>query len=259
MVERIWDKFLTERDKAVFAQAGYGARGGFGERPALIVVDVSWAFCGEHPEPILESIKRWRNSCGEDAWIAIDFIAKLIGKARDKGIPVIYTTGFRRDDNWDSGSWGWKNSRNVEDAAPVSNSGRDGNAIVDAIAPGPKDIMVYKQKPSGFFGTNLASYLTLLGCDSVVVVGTTTSGCVRGTVIDAFSLNYRVAVAEEGCFDRSQASHAINLCDMNAKYADVVATDEVLAFFDTLPDGLFKLPAGSAPRVPSLTPRLAAE
>ncbi len=97
--------------------------------------------------------------------------------------------------------------------------------------------MIYKQKPSGFFGTNMASYLTLLGCDSVIVTGTTTSGCVRATVLDAFSLNYRIALAEEGCFDRSQASHAINLCDMNAKYADVVKTSEVLEFFDTLPSG----------------------
>ena len=102
-----------------------------------------------------------------------------------------------------------------------------------------------KQKPSGFFGTNMASYLTLLGCDSVIVTGTTTSGCVRATVLDAFSLNYRIALAEEGCFDRSQASHAINLCDMNAKYADVVKTDEVLAFFDTLPSGMYELPSGN--------------
>ena len=94
----------------------------------------------------------------------------------------------------------------------------------------------------------------------MVIVGTTTSGCVRATAVDAFSLNYRVAVAEEGCFDRSEASHAINLCDMNAKYADVVPTADVLAFFDTLPAGLFKLPAGSAEaRVPNLTPRMAAE
>ena len=104
-----------------------------------------------------------------------------------------------------------------------------------------------KQKPSGFFGSNMASYLTLLGCDSVIVTGTTTSGCVRATVLDAFSLNYRIALAEEGCFDRSQASHAINLCDMNAKYADVVKTDEVLAFFDTLPSGMYELPAGKTP------------
>jgi maleamate amidohydrolase len=60
-------------------------------------------------------------------------------------------------------------------------------------------------------------------------------------------LNYRIALAEEGCFDRSQASHAINLCDMNAKYADVVKTDEVLAFFDTLPSGMYELPAGKTP------------
>ena len=105
--------------------------------------------------------------------------------------------------------------------------------------------MIDKQKPSGFFGTNMAAYLTLLGCDSVVLTGTTTSGCVRATAVDAFSLNYRVALAEEGCFDRSQASHALSLCDMHAKYADVVKTAEVLSFFAGLPDGLFDLPAGT--------------
>jgi maleamate amidohydrolase len=68
MSERIWDRFLTERDKAVFAAGGFGARAGFGKRPALLVIDFNWAFCGEQPEPILESIKRWRTSCGEEAW-----------------------------------------------------------------------------------------------------------------------------------------------------------------------------------------------
>ena len=108
-----------------------------------------------------------------------------------------------------------------------------------------------KQKPSGFFGTSLASDLTLLGCDSVIVVGTTTSGCVRATAVDAFSLNYRVTLAEEGCFDRSEASHAVSLCDMHAKYADVVSTPEILSYFDQLPGDLFDLPTGSygsAPR-----------
>jgi maleamate amidohydrolase len=247
MSEPIWNKFLTERDKAVFAASGYGARGGFGKRPALLVIDVNYAFCGDKAEPILESIKRWRNSCGEESWPAVAAIKSLIDKAHDKGLPVIYTTGIRRDDNWDSGSWSWKNGRSDEDtAAPVPNI--DGNQIVDEIAPGPKDIVILKQKPSGFFGTNMTSYLTLLGCDSVVVTGTTTSGCVRATVLDAFSQNYRVALAEEGCFDRSQASHAINLCDMNAKYADVVKTSEVIDFFDGLPDDMFDLPKGSTPK-----------
>jgi nicotinamidase-related amidase len=243
MSEPIWNRFLTERDKAVFAASGYGTRGGFGKRPALVVIDVSWGFCGDRSEPILESIKRWRNSCGEDAWIAMPHIRALIDKAHEKGLPVIYTTGFARDEGWDAGSWAWKNARSTDDVQrPPAN--RDPNEIVDAIAPGEQDIVVYKQKPSGFFGSNLASYLTLLGCDSIVTVGTTTSGCVRATVIDAFSLNYRVAVVEEACFDRSQASHALSLCDMNAKYADVIRTDEALAFFETLAPGMFELPAG---------------
>ena len=249
MSEPIWNQFLTERDKQVFAYSGYGARGGFGKRPALLVIDVNYAFCGDKPEPILESIKKWRNSCGEESWPAVAAIRSLVDKCHEKNLPVLYTTGVRREDNWDSGSWSWKNSRGAE-APRVTSSNVDGNQIVEEIAPGPRDIVILKQKPSGFFGTNMASYLTLLGCDSVIVTGTTTSGCVRATVLDAFSLNYRVAIAEEGCFDRSQASHAINLCDMNAKYADVVKTAEVLEFFDTLPADLFDLPKG-APAAPA--------
>ena len=95
MSEPVWNKFLTERDKAVFAVSGYGARGGFGKRPALLVIDVNWAFCGDRPEPILESIKRWRNSCGEDAWKALPYIRSLIDKCHEKGVPVLYTTGVR--------------------------------------------------------------------------------------------------------------------------------------------------------------------
>ena len=249
MSEPVWNRFLTERDKAVFAAGGFGARAGFGKRPALLVIDVNWAFCGERPEPILEAIKRWRTSCGEEAWVALDYIKQLIDKARAKGLPVIYTTGERRADNWDAGSWRWKSSRGDEASGTV-HSDTDGNEIVSMIEPGPKDIVIRKQNPSGFFGSNLASYLTLLGCDSLIVTGTTTSGCVRATVVDAFSLNYRVTLAEEGCFDRSEASHAISLCDMHAKYADVVRTAEVLAYFDTLPAGLFDLPMGGPAAAP---------
>ena len=116
---------------------------------------------------------------------------------------------------------------------------RDANEIVAEIAPQPQDIVVKKQKPSGFFGSNLISYLNLLQCDSLIVAGTTTSGCVRATVIDAFSYNIRVAVVEDGCFDRSEASHAIALCDMHAKYADIVPAAKVKNFIATLPGDLF--------------------
>ena len=245
MSDPIWNRFLTERDKRVFAAAGYGARAGFGHRPALLVVDVNYNFCGDRPEPILESIKRWRNSCGAEAWDAVAHIRELIDVAHAQGVPVIYTTGVRRADHWDAGSWSWKNNRTEEDV--VDKGGRDGNDIVDEIAPDPHDIVVPKQKPSGFFGTNLLSYLVLLGCDSVIVTGTTTSGCVRATVLDAFSNNFRVAIAEEACFDRSEASHAINLCDMQAKYADVLPVEDVKRYLASLPKGLFDLPRGVRP------------
>ncbi len=246
---RIWDQFLTERDKQVFAAAGYGALAAWGKRPALLVIDVNYAFVGESSLPILESIKKWRNSCGEEGWAAIPVLQKLIEVCRAKGIPVIYTTGTRRADGWNAGSWAWKNSRNDEDGAVIIEStaydGRDGNVIVKEIEPGPRDLVVRKEKPSGFFGSPLHSYLQNLGCDSVIVTGTTTSGCVRATVLDSFSLNFRTTVVEDGCFDRSQASHAINLCDMNAKYANVLSSDQVLEHLATLPQGMFDLPAGT--------------
>jgi len=248
MTERIWDKYLSERDKAVFKASGFGAHAGFGKRPALLVIDVSWGFAGDKPEPILDSIKRWSNSCGAESWDAIKAIKSLTSAFHAKKLPVIYTTGENRPDGWDAGSWTWKNTRVLESLPPVDNS-LDANEIVADIAPKPQDIVILKQKPSGFFGTDMASFLTLLGADSVIVTGTTTSGCVRATVLDAFSLNYRIAVVEDGCFDRSQASHAINLCDMHAKYADVVPAAEVLQFVDTLPDDLFpNLPKGIPPR-----------
>jgi maleamate amidohydrolase len=242
---QIWDQFLTDRDRQVFEASGYGAQQGFGKRPALLIIDVSYGFTGDVREPILESIKRWPNSCGADAWDAIDVIKSLSTAFRARKAPVLYTTGVVRPDNWDAGSWAWKNTRTAESVPRPTNT-IDANSIVAEIAPQPQDIVVLKQKPSGFHGSNLLSYLVLLGCDSLIITGTTTSGCVRATVIDAFSQNFRVTIVEDGCFDRSQASHAINLCDMNAKYADVLKSSAVLDFVATLPDDLFpNLPQGS--------------
>ncbi len=243
-MERIWDKFLTDRDKAVIEAAGFGARAGYGARPALIIVDVTYGFTGDRPEPILNSIKRWSSSSGAESWDAIAVIKGVADAFRARRLPVIYSRGDVRSDNWDNGSWSWKNKRSAEAAArPEPLLGF--NEIVADIAPRPQDIVIPKQKPSAFFGTNLASYLVLLGCDSIVVAGTTTSGCVRATVIDAFSSNFRSTVIEDACFDRAQASHAISLFDMNAKYADVVPSSDVLKYVDSLTDNLFpNLPSG---------------
>jgi maleamate amidohydrolase len=236
MTEHIWDSFLTDRDRQVFAAAGYGAPAGYGERPALLVIDASINFTGERPQPILDMVREWHNGCGEEGWVAISHITRLLGACRAKGIPIIYTTGERRPDGTDLGAWGLKNSRFLEDFEKEER----GNAIVPDIAPQPGDLVIKKQKPGAFFGTPLLSYLIERKVDTLLVTGVSTSGCVRATVIEGFSYNYRVAVVQEGCYDRSQASHAINLCDMNAKYADVVSADDAIGYVGRLPDGLFR-------------------
>ena len=103
------------------------------------------------------------------------------------------------------------------------------------IAPGPGDILIPKEKPSLFFATPLLSYLIYHNVDTVFVCGTTTSGCVRATVIDAFSYNFKVGVIEECTFDRGEVSHKINLFDMNAKYADVMPVGEVMDYLQSIP------------------------
>ena len=171
-------------------------------------------------------------------------IKRLVDAARAKGLPVIFTTNRKRPDLWDNGSWAWKNTRQYERRTETT---VEPNAIIRELGPEPQDILIEKQKPSGFYATPLQSYLTLLGCDSLLVGGTTTSGCVRATVLDAFNSNYRVAVVEDACFDRSQASHAVSLCDMHAKYADIVECAEVVEFINSLPAGMFELPSGKSP------------
>ena len=102
---RPWDAYISDRDQGVFDAAGFGANAGLGDRPVLLIIDVSYAFCGDKREPILDSVKRWKLSCGEAAWDALPVIRRLIDAAHMKGVPVIYTTGYARDDKWDRGSW----------------------------------------------------------------------------------------------------------------------------------------------------------
>jgi maleamate amidohydrolase len=219
-----WDDFLTEQDKSVFGAGGYGSRMGLGDRPVVLVVDVTYGFCGDRREPILDSVRRWRSSCGEAAWDALPHVATLCAAARQRDVPVVYTHGApRRADGLDRGRWADKNRRQAQDPPQT-------NEILTEVAPAPADVVIAKEKPSAFFGTPLASYLVALGADSLIVCGTTTSGCVRASVVDAFSLNYRVAIAAEATFDRGQASHWINLFDMDMKYADVLGMSEILDY-----------------------------
>ena len=229
----IWDRYLTERDREVAARSGYGARGGLGRRPALLVIDANVNFCGDRPEPLFASMERWRNSCGQAAWGAAGEIARLLDAARTAEIPVLYSTNQTpRADGLDSGRWRSKNSRRMEDATATRCNGND---IIAPIAPQPRDLVIRKTKPSVFFGTPLLSLLVDFGVDSLLCCGGTTSGCVRATVVDAFSNNFHVGVVQEACFDRTEASHAINLFDLDQKYADVMSADTALAYLKGLP------------------------
>jgi nicotinamidase-related amidase len=225
---RPWDSVITDTDRAVLAASGMGQRGGIGSRPCLLVVDITYAFTGDRPEPILESVKRFPNSCGEAAWEALPRIATLIATMRARSQPVIYTRQAPRRDSLTAGTWARKNNRILSDA-PVD---VDPMQIPDVIAPAPGEIVIDKDKPSAFFGTTLLSYLHALQVDSIIIAGTSTSGCVRSSGVDAFSYNYPTVVVEDCCFDRSPTSHAVALFDLHSRYADVLRLDELLPMLD---------------------------
>jgi maleamate amidohydrolase len=235
-----WMQFLTDRDRNVFAKSGYGRKGGLGARPALLIIDVNYNFTGDQPQDITDQVDDWRNACGDEGWRAVSVIQRVLAGCRAKNLPIIYTTNTRRPDGWDATSRRWKNYRALENYERETK----GNAIVSEIAPQPRDIVIVKPKPSGFFGTPLLSFLIHLKVDSLLICGVSTSGCVRATVTDAFSNNFRVGAIADACFDRTEASHAINLFDMNAKYADVIESDEALAYIEPLSPDLFELPEG---------------
>lgn len=232
---RVWEPFLTQDDREVFARSGFGALAGFGGRPALLVVDVNYAFCGEERVPLLEAVERWPTSCGPRAWDAVERTQVLLRAARDGSVPVFFTTGLREGSTaFDRGRWNDKSPRSRENLVlPRAND------IVQELAPLPHEIVIRKGRPSAFFGTMLSSYLVDLQVDTLVLCGTTTSGCVRSTAVDAFSSGYRVTVVEECTFDRGEASHALSLFDMHQKYADVLSLDEVLERLSVVPPNLY--------------------
>jgi nicotinamidase-related amidase len=107
--------------------------------------------------------------------------------------------------------------------------------IIEPLAPLSTEIVIYKGgKPSGFSGTPLASYMIYERCDTAIVTGMTTSGCVRATLLDAFQANFHCLIPYECVADRSQISHKVNLFDMHMKYADVVSLEETVDYLEKL-------------------------
>jgi len=222
---RVWEPFLTPGDRARVEAQPAILKGG-GSRPVLLLVDLyRWVF-GDRPEPLLEAIKEWPGSCGLNGWNALPHIARVLGGARELGIPVVHVTGLE-------GMPGWRdvNPRGGGSADPVRDERRGRRyEIVDEVAPGDGEVVLRKTAPSAFWGTPLIGHLTALRADTVVVAGESTSGCVRATVVDAKSHRFKVIVPEECVFDRDEASHAINLFDMHEKYADVIPLDDAIAY-----------------------------
>src|SRR5262249_44180799 len=148
-------------------------------------------FVGLKPENIVDSVKDYRTSCGERGWRGVANIAALLNTARPAGVPIMYTTGLnpaRRGAHWANRARG-QESLSLLSADELEHQ-RIGNRIVDEIAPRTGDIVIEKRGPSGFFGTALVSYLNELDIDTLIVTGTTTSGCVRASVVDAAAYNY---------------------------------------------------------------------
>jgi nicotinamidase-related amidase len=210
---------IPAEERARYAKGNMGKRVGFGARPAVLVVDMTRAFTED----------RFPLGCTAAGVPCAAAIRALLDAARPQGVPVLYThyEAFAADAEW--GRWLDKGTGAEPDSLM---RGPEAHEIADAVKPVPGDVVVTKSKPSAFFGTPLASMLTYLGIDSVIVTGMVTSGCVRATVIDAFSHNYRVIVPLECVADRSPTSHQVNLFDIDMKYADVLPLADVVAHFN---------------------------
>jgi nicotinamidase-related amidase len=215
-----WDGIISEQEQAAYRAAGFGRRSGLGRRPALLIIDVQYRTVGTARMPFWDAIKEFPTSCGEVGWKAVDRIVPILALFRQNDWPVLYPHVSPKE-SFDGG-------RLAEKVPALMTVPRRGYDFVMEVAPQERDILLPKKHPSAFFGTPLASYLINLRADTLVVTGCTTSGCVRGSVVDAFAYNFRVIVPHDAVYDRSSTSHAVNLFDMSEKYADVMSTAECL-------------------------------
>ncbi len=213
---------FSEEELQTYRAAGYGRVAGPGSHPALLVVDVTYAFTGDR-----DGEGKFPLSCGPPAWEAIDHISKLLTAARQSNVPVVYSRNEARTTAAEGGGWWEKLEKSPEPPRA--------HEIVDELAPEPGELIVTKSKPSAFFATPLASWLVQLGVDTVLVAGGSTSGCVRATVIDAFSWNFKPFVVAEATFDRSPTSHRVNLFEMHQKYATVVGAASTQSYLEAVP------------------------
>ena len=213
MTERV-----SQSDADFFAQRGFGLKIGFGDRPALIVIDMLKAFT--NPQMML----------GANLDKEIEAIKPLIAVAHERGIPVIFSTVIYDDhDLKDAGLWAIKMKGTL-----TLKAGTEAVKIDPRLDMRPSDSLLVKKYASCFFGTDLVPRLLNQRVDTLIITGCTTSGCVRATAVDSVQNGFRPMVVREAVGDRSAAAHEQSLFDLNAKYADVVSLDETLQYMRTV-------------------------
>ena len=192
-----------------------------GPAPALIAIDLYELAYQGGPLPVSEVAKAYPSSCGEYAHAAIPPTKKLLAAARAAGLPIFYSTGETRS-NTQPRRVVATNRRGVPHDPALFEIRAD-------FQPQPDDVIIRKSRASAFFGTPLSAHLVQRGVQSVIMIGESTSGCLRASAVDAYSHGFHVTIAEECCYDRSLLSHQINLFDLHHKYAVVMSVEEVIA------------------------------
>ena len=219
-----WRGIIPAHEEAIYKQAGFGAPGGIGDRPALLVIDMQYRSLGDGPRPIAEAVLESITSCGEFGWRAVPHVRRLMERFRAARLPVIFPHVAPKGRH-DAGRFGDK----LPGVLGVPRTGYD---FVKEVAPLEDELAIAKFHPSAFFGTTLTTRLVEWKIDTLFVAGCTTSGCVRATVVDGTSLGFKMIVPQDCVYDRSQVSHAVNLFDMAHKYADVVEVEEAIRLLD---------------------------
>jgi maleamate amidohydrolase len=233
---RVWDQFLAAEDAATLKERPHQVWG-FGQRPALVLIDLyRWVFGDSRPASVLDAMADWPGTCGPQAWDAIPHVQRVLAAAREADLPIVHVTGL--DPSY-SGVPGWstrgkKETSNAAVDPVVADRLRRRFDIIDEVKPLPGEAVLRKAAPSGFFGTLLMSHLHANDVDGIILVGESTSGCVRATCVEGRSYRFKMTVAEECVFDRHKTAHAMNLFDMHQKYADVLSVDDVVAHLDKL-------------------------
>ena len=199
-------------------------RFGFGRKPMLINIDLqrSYTAVGEFATAYETDPRQ------------LDHVNRLAGLFREKRLPVAWTYVAYMESGEDCGVWGTRTNtpdslQNIKVGSARSEF--DPRLDIDPV----RDIVVNKRMASAFFETNIPSLMVWHGCDSVILTGGSTSGCVRATCVEALSRGYKVAVPEECVADKHESPHFANLYDMAVKYADVVPVADVVAFLEIYP------------------------